>query len=799
MTKHVGQSIKRTEDPRFIQGRGKYVANLKLSGMLHAAIKRSPYAHATINSIDISKAAALDGVVAVYTGQDMIDDGIGSLPCGFNPPDIKSAPHMPLAADKARHVGDGVAVVIAKDIYTAYDALDLIDVDYSPLPAVTDAKKATEAGAPQVHDEIPNNTSFHWPLGDRGEIDAAMASADHVVDLELVNQRLVPNAMETRACVAEYNAFSDEMVIYTTSQNPHIIRLLLSMATMGIPENKIRVISPDVGGGFGSKIFHYAEEVIMPWAAKKLGQPVRWVSTRSEAFLTDAHGRDHVTSCKLGVMNDGTFVGLDVTTFANMGAYLSTFAPMIPTALYITLFSGLYKIPVIYGEAFGTMTHTVPVDAYRGAGRPEASYLLERLVDIAARDLKMDPIEIRRKNFIQPSDFPYQTPVALVYDSGNYDGLFDKVMALSDYNGMVARRDAARAEGRVVGIGVSGCIEASGPAPSQVAVGLGAGVGLWESGLIRVHPLGKVSAMTGSHSHGQGHETSFAQIVADELGIPMEDVEIVHGDTAKTPFGLGTYGSRSASVGGSALVMGARKIVDKMTKIAAHLLEASEEDIVHDKETGNFHVKGSPDQAKGFVEISVAALTADIPEGMEPSLEESCFYDPANFTFPNSAHIAMVEVDRTTGETSVLEYAAVDDVGNVINPMIVEGQILGGIAQGVGQALLEHAVYDDDGQLLSGSFMDYAMPRADAFPMLHVDRTETPSPHNPLGVKGCGEMGTIAATVTVANGIMDAMEQFGVRHLNMPHTAQQLWSVMNAHGNGSNGTTSNGHNGNGHA
>lgn len=787
MTKHVGESIKRVEDPRFIQGRGKYVANLQLPGALHAAIKRSPYAHATINSIDTSKAAALEGVVAVYTGQDMIDDGIGSLPCGFNPPDIATAPHMPLAADKARHVGDGVAVVIAKDPYTAYDALDLIEVNYTPLPAVIDAKKATEAGAPQVHDEIPNNTSFHWPLGDRAQIDAVMASADHVVELDLVNQRLIPNAMEPRACIAEYNSFSDEMTVYTTSQNPHIIRLLLSMATMGIPENKLRVISPDVGGGFGSKIFHYAEEVIVPWAAKKLGQPVRWISTRSEAFLTDAHGRDHVTTCKLALNNNGDFLGLDVTTHANMGAYLSTFAPMIPTALYITLFSGLYKIPVIFGEAYGTMTHTVPVDAYRGAGRPEASYLLERLIDIAARDLEMDPVQIRRQNFIQPEDFPYQTPVALVYDSGDYDRLFDKVIEIADYVGMVERRNAARAEGRVVGIGVSGCIEASGPAPSQVAVGLGAGVGLWESGVIRVHPLGKVAAMTGSHSHGQGHETAFAQIVADELGIPMEDVEIVHGDTAKTPFGLGSYGSRSASVGGSALVMGARKVVDKMTKIAAHLLEAAEEDIVHDKSNGNFHVKGSPDQAKSFVEISVAALTADIPEGMEPSLEESCFYDPANFTFPNSAHMAMVEVDRTTGEVSLLEYAAVDDVGNVINPMIVEGQILGGIAQGVGQALWENGVYDDDGQLLSGSFMDYAMPRADGFPMLNVARTETPSPHNPLGVKGAGEMGTIASTVTIANGVMDAMQPFGVRHLNMPHTPEQLWAAMNSNGN------SNGH------
>ena len=473
MSKYIGESIKRVEDPRFIQGRGKYVANMQIPGMLHVAVKRSPHAHATINSIDASAALAMDGVVAVYTGQDMVDDEIGSLPCGFNPPDIKTAPHMPLAADKVRHVGDGVAVVVARDIYTAYDALDAITVNYGVLPAVIDAKKAADPGAPQVHDEIPNNVSFHWPLGERTEIDAAMATADHIVELDLVNQRLIPNAMEPRACVAQWNEFADEMTVWTTSQNPHIIRLLLSMVTMGIPENKLRVISPDVGGGFGSKIFHYAEEVIVPWVSKKLGQPAKWVSTRSEAFLTDAHGRDHVTTCKLGLKNDGAFVGLDVTTYANMGAYLSTFAPMIPTALYITLFSGLYKIPVIFGESYGTMTNTVPVDAYRGAGRPEASFVVERLIDIAARDLGMDPIAIRRKNLIPVDEFPYETPVALTYDSGDYHALFDTAEQLSDYNGLKAKREAARAEGRLVGIGVSGCIEASGPAPSQVVVGLG--------------------------------------------------------------------------------------------------------------------------------------------------------------------------------------------------------------------------------------------------------------------------------------------------------------------------------------
>lgn len=779
MSGYIGKPMKRVEDPRFIQGKGKYVANLQIPGMLHAAIVRSPHAHAKINSIDTSAALAMPGVVGVYTGADLAADGVGGLPCGFNPPGIKTAPHPVLAIGKVRHVGDGVAVVIAENRYAAQDAADAVQVDYTPLPAVVDAKKAVDPSAPQLHDEIPNNTSFYWALGDRTEIDRVFAAADHVVELDLINQRLIPNAMEPRACVAQYSDFSEEMTIWTTSQNPHIIRLLLSLATLQIPENKLRVISPDVGGGFGSKIFHYAEEVIVPWAARKLNRPVKWVSTRSEAFVTDAHGRDHVTTCKLALKNDGTMVGLDVTTYANMGAYLSTFAALIPTAIYITLFSGLYKIPVIFGESYGTMTNTVPVDAYRGAGRPEASYVVERLVDIAARDLKMDPIELRRKNFIQPHEFPYQTPVALLYDSGDYDKLFDKAVEVSNYSELLRQRDAARAAGKIVGVGVSGCIEASGLGPSKVVISLGSGVGLWESGSIRVHPTGKVTVFTGSHAHGQGHETTFAQIVADELGIPMGDVEIIHGDTGRTPFGLGSYGSRSASVGGSALVRSAEKIRTKLIKMAAFQLEAAEEDVVYDRATGKAHVKGSPDKAKSFVELSVGTLTAhQLPEGMEPGLEETTFYDPANFTFPNSAHIAMVEIDRDTGEVKLTHYTSVDDVGNVINPLIVEGQMIGGVAQGVGQALWEHGVYDDAGQLLSGSMMDYAMPRADGFPTILTDRIETPSPHNPLGVKGAGEMGTIASTVTVANAVMDAMAPLGVRHLDMPLTAEKLWKAI---------------------
>ena len=784
MANSIGESVRRVEDPRFIQGKGRYVANLSLPGMAHVAIKRSPYAHANIKQIETSAALALPGVIAVFTGQDLLDAGVGSLPCGFNPPGIKTAPHYALATDRVRYVGDGVAAVVAEDPYTAFDALELIEVDYAPLPAEINAKAAVQPGAPQLHDEIPNNISFHWQLGERAEIDEVLAKADHVIALDLINQRLIPNAMEPRACIAQWSDFTDEMTVWTTSQNPHLIRFLLSAVTLHIPENKLRVISPDVGGGFGSKVFHYPEEVIIPFIAKTLNRPIKWVAARSESFISDAHGRDHVTTCKLAVSNDGKFLGLDVTTYANMGAYLSTFAPLIPTALYITLFSGLYKLPTIFGESYGTMTNTVPVDAYRGAGRPEASYVVERLVDLAARELNMDPIEIRRRNFIQPDEFPYQTPVALLYDSGNYDALFDKLVEVADYAALQRQRDAARQQGRLFGIGVSGCIEASGMGPSKVVVSLGAGVGLWESSAVRVHPTGKVSVMTGSHAHGQGHETTFAQIVAGTLGIPMADIEVVHGDTGRTPFGLGTYGSRSAAVGGTAVLLSCEKVRDKMIKIAAHQLEAAVEDMVYDATNGTIYVQGSPDHAKSFGDIAVATLTAhELPEGMEPGLEETTFFDPSNFTFPTSAHIAVVEIDPKTGQVTLTHYSAVDDVGKVINPMIVDGQIVGGVAQGVGQALWEGAVYDESGQLLSGTLMDYTMPRADGFPMINTGRIETPSPSNPLGVKGAGEMGTIAATVTVVNAVMDALAPLGIRHVDMPLTSEKVYHAIHS-GNG---------------
>lgn len=789
MSRYKGTAMKRVEDPRFLQGKGKYVANLSMPSMAHAAIKRSPLAHATINSIDTSQAEALEGVIAVYTGKDLLEGTAGfqcgSLPCGWQVPDLNMPPHNPLAVDKVRHVGDGIAVVIAESPYIAEDALDLIDVDLDPLPGIVDARGAMDDSAPLVHDSAEKNLSFHWPLGDEEEVNQALSGSDHVVELEFVNQRLIANAMEPRACVAQWDDATESMTVWTTSQNPHTIRLLLGAFTLGMPEHKLRVVSPDVGGGFGSKIFHYPEEVIVPWAARAVGRPVKWVATRSESYITDAQGRDHVTTAKLGFNDDGTITGLHVTTWANLGAYLSTFAPLIPTALYITLFAGVYKTPVIFGEAYGTFTNTVPVDAYRGAGRPEASYMLETMVDLAARKLDMDPVEFRRRNLISSDEFPYQTPVALMYDSGNYQALFDKIEELSGYESLRKEQEAARAEGRLVGVGFSSCIEASGPAPSAAAVGLGAAIGLFESGSIRVHPTGKVSVFTGSHSHGQGHETTFAQVVADEFGIPIEDVEIVHGDTDRVPYGVGTYGSRSAALGGSALVKSAEKIRQKLKEIAAHQLEASVDDMVYDQDEGTISVAGSPDAVKTFAELAFATTVADnLPEGMEPGLEETSFYDPSNFTFPASAHVAQVEIDPKTGEVALQKYAAVDDVGNVINPMIVEGQILGGIVQGVGQALWEHGIYDEDGQLLSGSMMSYAMPRADGFPSIAVDRIETPSPHNPLGVKGAGEMGTIAGTATISSAVLDALAPLGVSHLNMPLTAEKLHKAIVAAGNG---------------
>ena len=775
----LGASIKRREDPRFITGKGNYTDDLKLAGMTHAAFVRSPHANAKIRKIDTSKASKAPGVVAIFTGKDMT--GVNSLPCGWLLPELKIPAHMPLASDAARYVGDPVAIVIAESQSAASDAADLVAVDWEVLRSVTATEQATAKGSVQIHEVAPDNVAFKWQIGDAAATDAAFKSAAVTVKKRIVNQRLVANPMEPRACVARYEDATGEWTLWVTSQNPHVHRLLMTAFVLGIPEHKVRVIAPDVGGGFGSKIFLYNEETVCTWATRQIKRPIRWTSSRREAFQTDAHGRDHVTDAEVAVAKDGKLLGLRVKTTANLGAYLSTFAPAVPTYLYATLLNGVYEWPAIHAEVTGVFTNTTPVDAYRGAGRPEACYLLERMIDAAAAAIKMDPAEIRRKNFIPKFDNGYQTKVALSYDSGNYGAAFDKLLGMLDYKKFRSDQAAARAQGRLMGIGFSTYIEACSIAPSKVVGSLGAQAGLWESGKVQVHPTGKVSVFTGSHSHGQGHETTMAQIVADHLGIPMDDVEIVHGDTGRVPFGMGTYGSRSASVGGTAIVMSLDKIKEKGKKIAAHLLEANPKDMEY--VGGQFVVKGSPQKAIPFGQVALTAYVPhNYPEGLEPGLEETSFYDPANFCFPFGAHACVVEVDPDTGHVKILRYLAVDDVGNVINPMIVDGMVHGGIAQGVAQALWEEAVYDrDSGQLVSGSMMDYTLPKADMLPFYETARTETPTPVNPLGVKGAGETGTIASTPAVVNAVVDALSGLGVDHIEaMPLTPERVWKTAQA-------------------
>jgi carbon-monoxide dehydrogenase large subunit len=775
----LGASIKRREDPRFITGKGNYTDDLKLPGLTHAVFVRSPHANAKIRRIDTTKAAKSPGVVAIFTGKDMT--GVNSLPCGWLLPELKIPPHMPLATDAAHYVGDPVAIVIAESQSAANDAAELVAVDWDVQPSVTSTERAAAKGSVQIHEVAPDNVAFRWQIGDGAATDAAFKSAAVTVKKRIVNQRLVANPMEPRACVARYDDSTGEWTLWVTSQNPHVHRLLMTAFVLGIPEHKVRVIAPDVGGGFGSKIFLYNEETVCTWATKQIKRPIRWTSSRSEAFQTDAHGRDHVTDAEVALSKDGKFLGLRVKTTANLGAYLSTFAPAVPTYLYATLLNGVYEWPAIHAEVTGVFTNTTPVDAYRGAGRPEACYLLERMVDAAAAALKMDPADIRKKNFIPKFDNGYQTKVALQYDSGNYGAAFDKLLGMLDYKKFRADQAAARAKGRLMGIGFSTYIEACSIAPSKVVGSLGAQAGLWESGKVQVHPTGKVSVFTGSHSHGQGHETTMAQIVADSLGIPMDDIEIVHGDTGRVPFGMGTYGSRSASVGGTAIVMSLDKIKEKGKKIAAHLLEANPKDMEY--VGGNFVVKGSPQKAIPFGQVALTAYVPhNYPEGVEPGLEETSFYDPSNFCFPFGAHACVVEVDPDTGHVKILRYLAVDDVGNVINPMIVDGMVHGGIAQGVAQALWEEAVYDrDSGQLVSGSLMDYTLPKADMLPFYETNRTETPTPVNPLGVKGAGETGTIASTPAVVNAVVDALSGLGVDHFDaMPLTPERVWKTAQA-------------------
>jgi aerobic carbon-monoxide dehydrogenase large subunit len=772
----IGARVLRKEDFRFITGKGNYTDDINCAGQSYAYFLRSPHAHATIKSIKTKAAAAMPGVLAILTGDDLAKDQVGGLICGWmihnkDGTPMKAGAHPALAQGKVRYVGDHVAVVIAQSLAEARDAAEAIEVDYAVLPAVVDLASATKKGTASLHDVSPDNVVYDWHLGDKTATDAAFKKAHHVTTMEIVNNRLIPNAMEPRAAIGDYNAGEEAFTLYTTSQNPHVARLVLS-AFIGIaPEHKLRVIAPDVGGGFGSKIFIYAEETVCVWAAKKVGRPVKWVADRTEEFLAIAHGRDHLTHAEMALDEKGKILGLRVKTRANLGAYLSTFSSSVPTYLYAPLLSGQYNIPAIYAEVEAVYTNTAPVDAYRGAGRPEATFVIERMVEVAAREIGMDPATFRRKNFI--TSFPHQTPVIMCYDVGDYDASLRKAMENADVKGFAKRKRESAKKGKLRGLGYSAYIEACGIAPSAAVGSLGAGVGLWESAEVRVNPIGTVEVLTGSHSHGQGHETTFAQLVSERLGIPIENVAIVHGDTDKVQMGMGTYGSRSGAVGMSAIVKALDKVEAKAKKVAAFCLEASESDI--EFKDGKFTVVGT-DKSIDFGSVALQAYIAHKFTGqqLEPGLKEGAFYDPTNFTFPSGVHIAEVEIDPDTGITEVARWTAVDDFGIVINPMIVEGQVHGGIAQGIGQAMLEGVVYDKNGQLLTASYMDYTMPRADDLPNFHVDHTTTPCPSNPLGIKGCGEAGAIASPAALINAITDAL---GHENITMPATPQAVWKA----------------------
>ncbi|MDP5085321.1 MAG: xanthine dehydrogenase family protein molybdopterin-binding subunit [Yoonia sp.] len=781
----IGASTTRREDVRFLTGTGTYTADINTYGQVSAIFVRSNVANGIIKSIDTSAAEAMPGVLAVFTGADFAD--VGGNPAGWlinsrNGEPMKEPKRPVLAHGKVRHVGDAYAAVIAETEQQARDAAEEIIADIEELPAVVDMAAAL-AGDNFVHDEIGTNQCFDWGWieDNRAATDAAIKAAPHVTTLELVNNRLVPNAMEPRASIGTYNRAADSYVLQTTSQNPHMTRLLISAFVLGIPENKLTVIAPDVGGGFGSKIYHYGEEALVLAAAKKVGRPVKWVADRTEAFLSDAHGRDHVTKIELACEKDGTFIAFRTETMANVGAYLSNFATVTPTYLHGTLMAGNYTVPNVYVNVKAVFTNTAPVDAYRGAGRPEATYSIERVIDMTARELGMDPVELRRKNFIKPDQYPFASAAGLEYDSGNYDALMDKIESLIDRAGFAARRTASEAKGKLRGLGINSYVEACGIAPSNLIGILGARVGLYDAATVRVNATGNISVMVGAHSHGQGHETVFPQIVADMLGIDASTIDIVHGDTSKIPFGMGTYGSRSLAVCGSAMVRATEKIIVKATKIAAHMLEDTPENV--DFSDGQFKVKGT-NRSVSFGEV---ALKAYIPheypiENIEPGLEETAFYDPANFTYPSGAYACEVEVDPETGKVTVESFTAVDDFGNVMNPMIVTGQVHGGLGQGIGQALLENASYDANGQLLSASYMDYIMPRADDLPFYRVDHSQgTPCTHNPLGVKGCGEAGAIGSPATVVNAVIDALQSGGknVTHIDMPLTPARVWAAMN--------------------
>ena len=780
-----GSGIRRREDPRLITGSAIYTGDITLPGMVHAVMLRSTHAHARITRIDTSGAAAAPGVVAVYTGTDT-EGALQAVPCAWLLPDagLKIAPYPCIAKDVVRYTGDIVAVVVAERLSQAHDALELIEVDYEPLRAVTDPERAAGADAPQLHakdingDDIEGNQAFHWTVAG-GDVDAAFASAEAdgvIIKERILQQRLIPNAMETRGAVAQYNRATGELTVWNTTQNPHILRFLCSVVT-GVPEDRLRVVAPEVGGGFGSKIAAYPADFVTVFCSKMLGRPVKWIETRSENYQATTHGRDHVQDVELAATKDGRITGLRCTVHAGMGAYLSTAAPGIPTILHGLMLSGCYTIPALKEDVYGVYTNGVPVEAYRGAGRPEATFMLERLIDMLAQELEMDPADVRRKNFIPKFDNGHEVVTTLNYDSGDYPGALDKLLEHTGYQALREKQKAGPANGKYLGLGLASYVEICGLGPSQVAGAIGFQGGLWESAIVRFHPTGKVHVFIGASPHGQGEETTFAQIVASEIGVDTDDVKVVHGDTDATPMGWGTYGSRTTAVGGAALAVAVRKIRDKAKVLAAHLLEASVEDMEY--EDGKFFVKGSPDKAKTIQDVALMANVAwNLPAGMEAGLEASTFYDPPNFVFPYGAHLAVVEVDAATGQVELTGYTALDDCGPQINPVIVEGQVHGGVVQGIGQALWEGAAYDESGQLVTGSLLDYALPRADRLPPIDVISTVTPSPHHPLGVKGIGEAGTIASTAAVYNAVMDALKPLGVTRVDMPFTPERVWRAI---------------------
>ncbi|MGD9942313.1 MAG: xanthine dehydrogenase family protein molybdopterin-binding subunit [Burkholderiaceae bacterium] len=778
--RYIGQSVRRREDHRFVTGGGRYVDDIRLPGMLHAAFVRSPHAHARIAAVHTDAAAAMPGVAAIYTAADWLGDGRGDMPtiapvAFFDGRPMNEVSRPVFADGWVKHVGDTVAMVVAETRNQAFDAADAVEVDYESAPAAANTASSLDDGAPLVHPVFGSNLAFEHFIGDRAATERAFAQAEHIVELEVVANRISANAMEPRAYLGVYDPWKGDHVLYSSTQIPHLIQRYLAEHVLREPEHMIRVIAPDVGGGFGPRNTPYGEEAAVLWAARRLGRPVKFVATRSESLLTDAHGRDHHTRCRMALTRDGRILGIEADTIASMGAYMTAFGPSIPAHYYPRVLSGLYRVPAVHVRVRGAYTHTVPVEAYRGAGRPEGIYVLERLLENAARELGIDTVEIRRRNFIPADAFPYETCLGFAYDSANPEGLLQKLLSLTDYADWRARQRQARQRGEAIGIGLAGFVDCCG-APSRVAGRIGRRIGGYEALTLRVHPSGKATLFCGTHSHGQGHETSFCQIVAEQLQIPLADVRVIEGDTQCSPSGLGTWGSRSMFLIGPAITRATGRLLDKGRRLSAHLMRCDPSDVRY--EGGCF--RAGDGRTMPFAELVRHAYAGhDYPEDMELGMEEVVFFDPPDRNFPSGMQLAVVSVDLETGVTRILEFAAVDDCGVVINPMIVEGQLHGGVAQGIGQALLEECTYDAGGQLMAGSFMDYAMPRAHDLPSIRFAHQQTPNPSNPIGVKGSGESGAIAAPAAVANAVIDALWEYGIREIHMPITPRKVWHALN--------------------